>query len=124
MPFWVYILKCSDGSYYTGHIDDIERRLGQHMAGEGGAYTRERRPVQLVFSEYFADRDTAFYVERQIKNWSRAKKEALIARDWDKLKHFAVPPKERQNRYASLDEVYPEQSRRARDERVGWSDGR
>jgi predicted GIY-YIG superfamily endonuclease len=85
MAFWVYILRCSDGSYYTGQSDDLARRLGEHQNGIKCTYTRRRRPVELVFSEYFESREEARAAERQIKGWTRVKKEALIRRDWDEL---------------------------------------
>ena len=85
MSFCVYILRCSDGSYYVGHTDDLAERLGAHENGEFRGYTYRRRPVQLVFAEEFSSRDEAFQCERQIKGWSRRKKEALIKGDWDGL---------------------------------------
>ncbi len=87
-PFYLYILKCSDGSYYTGHTDDLGKRLAEH--GEGYCeYTAKRLPVELVFSDEFTTREDAFGRERQIKGWSRKKKEALIEGNWDKLKKLA-----------------------------------
>ncbi len=83
--FFCYMLRCSDGSYYTGHTDDIDKRLGEHQAGAGGDWTKARRPVELVWSEMFQYRDDAFACERQVKGWRRAKKEALIRRDWEVL---------------------------------------
>ncbi len=103
MAFWVYILKCSDGSYYTGHTDNLETRLSQHALGLGGVYTSERQPVSLVYHDMFNDRDTAFRAERRIKGWTRAKKEALMAGDWQKIRRLAVPPQERAARGASFD---------------------
>jgi predicted GIY-YIG superfamily endonuclease len=85
MSFWVYILECSDKSYYTGHTDDLEVRLAAHEQGTFKGYTSKRRPVRLVFCDDFPTRDDAFAVERQIKGWSRRKKQALIAKDWEKL---------------------------------------
>jgi len=85
MTFWVYILRCCDGSYYVGHTDDLDVRLAQHQTGATGGYTASRRPVELVFAEPMPSRDDAFQRERQVKGWSRAKKEALIARDWERL---------------------------------------
>ncbi|MFH1873712.1 MAG: GIY-YIG nuclease family protein [Pseudomonadota bacterium] len=86
--FYLYILKCSDGSYYTGHTDDLEKRLAEH--GEGYCeYTVKRLPIELVFSDEFATREEALGRERQIKGWSRKKKEALIEGNWDKLKQLA-----------------------------------
>ncbi len=89
MNFFVYLLRCNDGSYYAGHTDNLETRLAQHMQGVPGSYTAPRRPVSLVWSESFHTRDDAFAAERRIKGWSRAKKEALIAGDWHKLSALA-----------------------------------
>ena len=85
MAFCVYILQCADGMYYTGHTDDMERRLVAHQTGTYSGYTYSRLPVKLVFVEDCGSRDEAFKKERQIKGWSRAKKEALIAGDWNRL---------------------------------------
>ena len=85
MAFYVYILRCADGSYYTGHTDNLEQRLAAHQNGEIEGHTRTRRPVTLVFSDRFDSRQDAFERERQLKGWSRAKKEALIDNDWDRL---------------------------------------
>jgi predicted GIY-YIG superfamily endonuclease len=90
MPFWVYILSCSDGSYYTGHTDDLEIRLFQHQSGEvEGCYTHSRRPVKLIVYQEFPTRDEAFAAEIQIKGWSRAKKEAMIKGDWEEVSRLA-----------------------------------
>ena len=68
MSFWVYILRCADGSYYTGHTDDLEKRVGEHTAGaERSAYTFARRPVELAFADYFDTRDEALVAELRIK---------------------------------------------------------
>ena len=85
MSFHVYILRCSDGSYYTGHTDKIEARIAAHDRGHIPGYTFSRRPVTLVFCEAVPTRIEALERERQIKGWSRRKKEALIAGDWDGL---------------------------------------
>ena len=91
MSFWVYILRCIDGSYYTGHTDNLEHRFAQHMAGEiRGCYTHTRRPLTLIFSQDFPTRESALESEMQIKRWSRAKKLALANRDWEKLKILAM----------------------------------
>ncbi|HEY83719.1 MAG TPA: GIY-YIG nuclease family protein [Chloroflexi bacterium] len=90
---WVYILECGDGSYYTGHTTNLERRLAEHQAGEGSDWTKRRLPVKLVFSQEMPDKDQAFLAEWQIKKWSRAKKEALITEDWDMLRWLAKKPK-------------------------------
>ena len=79
---WVYILECSDKSFYTGLTTDIDARLRQHENGFYDGYTSSRRPVRLVWCEDFDDLDQAIDVERQIKGWTRAKKEALIAGDF------------------------------------------
>ena len=87
-PLWlttVYMLRCSDGSYYVGHTNDLEHRLAAHERGAIEGYTLSRRPVELVFSDQFSTRLEAFHRERQIRGWSRARKEALIKGDWDGL---------------------------------------
>ena len=89
MTFWVYILKCSDGSYYVGHTDDLDNRIAEHQQGAIPGYTHDRRPIELLFSAEFPSRDEAFQRERQIKSWSRKKKEALISGDWANLKKAA-----------------------------------
>jgi len=71
MAFWIYILRCADDSYYTGHTDDLERRLAQHHNGEMGGYTATRRPVELIFSQECVSREEALSAELQIKGWSR-----------------------------------------------------
>ena len=81
MP-WVYILQCKDGSYYTGSTPHLELRVAQHHRGEGGGYTSLRLPVKLVYSYEVARIEDAFYLERQVKGWRRAKKEALIRGDY------------------------------------------
>jgi len=85
VSFWAYILRCSDGKYYTGHTDDLEGRFAAHQAGQIPGYTQKRRPVRLVWSETFATREEAIVAEQQVKNWSRVKKEGLIAGDWDQV---------------------------------------
>jgi len=90
MPdFYVYILRCADGSYYTGMTDNLEQRIGQHQAGGFPGYTHNRRPVTLIWNAMFPTRDQAFVFERKIKDWSRDKKEALMAGDWDGLRAAA-----------------------------------
>ncbi len=89
MSFWVYILRCSDGSYYTGHTDDLERRMVEHQAGGIPCYASERLPVELVFSQEFQTRLEALERERQVKGWNRKKKEALIRGDWEELRGLA-----------------------------------
>lgn len=78
MAFWVYLLRCADGSYYAGHTDDLERRLAQHEHGGFDGYTASRKPLQLAYSQELPSREDALAAEQQIKRWSRRKKEALI----------------------------------------------
>ncbi len=89
MPYYVYILRCSDGSYYTGHTEDLETRIAEHQTGTFLGYTRKRLPVELVFADEFPSREDALDREKQIKGWSRSKKEALIAGDWKRLKELS-----------------------------------
>ena len=95
MQFWVYLLRCADGSYYAGHTEDLEARLWHHQQGIGSDWTSRRRPVELVWCEAVPTRYEALAFERRIKGWSRAKKEALIAADWDRIGWLAKPPKQR-----------------------------
>ena|SRR5690606_41379028 len=84
--YFVYILKCSDNTYYTGVTNNIERRLIEHQNGEEPkCYTYKRRPVELKFYAEFSNIENAIEKEKQIKKWSRAKKEALIDGDYDLL---------------------------------------
>jgi len=91
--FFVYILRCSDNSFYTGHTDDLEKRLSEHQSVCCSCYTSKRLPVELVFYTTFGSRDEAIEAERQIKGWSRAKKEALIENDFSRLQVLAKKPK-------------------------------
>jgi tRNA/rRNA methyltransferase len=95
MTFWTYILRCADDTYYTGHTDDLERRVAEHQSGAVPGYTHDRRPVELVWHEAFQTRDDAKAAEDRIKPRSRAKKEALIRSDWRALSLASAPPKER-----------------------------
>ena len=83
--YYVHMLRCSDSSCNVGHTNDLEPRLAAQERGAIEGYTLSRRPVELVFSDQFSTRQEAFHRERQIKGWSRAKKEALIKGDWDGL---------------------------------------
>ena len=89
MSFYTYMLKCADGHYYVGHTDNLEARIAGHQSGIVGGYTKSRRPVELVWYQEFATRYEAIAAERQIKGWSRAKKQALIAGDWDLISRLA-----------------------------------
>ncbi len=88
--FWVYILQCSNNSYYTGHTDDLEKRINEHIFGLiTSCYTFNRRPIKLLFFQEFNTREEALASEQRIKGWSRKKKEALINCDWGKLKQLS-----------------------------------
>ncbi|WP_319801313.1 GIY-YIG nuclease family protein [Sphingobium sp. B11D3B] len=89
MSFWVYMLHCHGGAFYVGHTDDIECRIHQHQAGEIAGFTRDRRPLKLVWSEQFSTRIEALEMERRLKGWSRAKKMALIRSDWEAIARLA-----------------------------------
>ena len=95
MAFWTYILLCADGLYYTGHTDDLEKRIGDHQSGQIKGFTSSRLPARLMWSQDFSTRYEALDAELKIKKWSKAKKQALIRGDWDSLSYFAKPPKER-----------------------------
>ncbi|MCO4316281.1 GIY-YIG nuclease family protein [Phyllobacterium sp. 21LDTY02-6] len=90
MEATVYILQCSDGAFYTGLTkQNIEARVWEHNAGICYGYTRKRRPVTLVFTETYDRLTDAIARERQIKGWSRAKKQALIKLDYEGLPELA-----------------------------------
>lgn len=81
MSFLVYILRCKEGSLYIGHTENIEQRVADHNAGRAALFTRNRRPVHVVRIETFKAELEAIHRERQLKKWSRKKKEALINGD-------------------------------------------
>lgn len=81
--FWAYLLRCADGSFYCGHTDHLEDRIASHQHGQLRGYTRSRRPITLAWSQEFASRYEALSAERQIKGWSKAKKQALVDGDWN-----------------------------------------
>jgi len=88
--FWMYMLECSDKSFYVGHSDNLESRIGQHHTGFfQNCYTFARRPVRLVFAQPFGTREEALAMERRVKGWSRAKKTALIRGDWQEISRLA-----------------------------------
>ncbi|MGE0567740.1 MAG: GIY-YIG nuclease family protein [Bacteroidia bacterium] len=86
---YMYILKCSDDSFYTGSTFDLELRFRQHQSGHGANHTKKRLPVTLIYFEEFNRIDEAFYREKQVQGWSRKKKEALIKGQSEKLKEAA-----------------------------------
>ncbi|PQA87273.1 GIY-YIG nuclease family protein [Hyphococcus luteus] len=104
---WVYMLRCADGSYYVGKYqgDDLETRISEHNNRQySNSYTSKRLPVALVWSEWFSRYDAAVAFERQIKGWSRAKKEALIRGDWgglQKLSKRGVRPSKMEKKFPS-----------------------
>ncbi len=85
----MYILKCSDGSYYTGSTKDLDKRILQHQSGEGANHTSKRLPVKLVYYEEFMRIDEAFFREKQVQKWSKKKKEALINGEFEDLKSLS-----------------------------------
>jgi len=89
MSAFVYVLRCNDDTYYTGHTSDLAERLRRHSDGRGAAYTANRLPVTLVHSEELPSLESAAARERQLKRWTRAKKEALIAGDHEALHRLA-----------------------------------
>jgi putative endonuclease len=88
-PGWIYILKCSDDSYYCGSTSNLEQRMNEHIFFKYSGYTSARLPIDLVFSQEFTDINDAIRAERQIKGLSRKKKEALINGDFDLLHELA-----------------------------------
>ena len=78
MSYWVYILRCVDGTLYTGITADVERRLAAHNSGKGAKYTRGRSPVEVVFRERCTDKSAALRRELEIKQMARMKKLLLI----------------------------------------------
>ena len=87
---YIYMLRCIDGSYYVGSARlGLERRVSEHNSGTYGGYTSKRLSVELVWSEHFLNITDAIAVERQIKGWSRAKKEALIRGDYESIRSLA-----------------------------------
>jgi putative endonuclease len=75
---YMYILECSDGTYYTGSTKYLDLRIEQHQSGEGAIYTSKRLPIKLIYYEEYDRIDDAFYREKQVQGWSRKKKDALI----------------------------------------------
>lgn len=86
----MYILQCADGSYYTGSTKDLEKRLAEHQNGEGANHTKKRLPVELLYYEKYDRIDTAFYREKQVQGWSRAKKKALMRGDVEALPGLSI----------------------------------
>ncbi len=89
MSFHVYILKCADDSYSTGHTDQLEARIAMHQSGKIAGYTSTRLPVKVVYTADFPTRLEALASVRQIKGWSRAKQEAMMRGDWQRVSELA-----------------------------------
>jgi len=102
----MYIVKCADGSYYTGSTKDLKRRLWQHQNGEGANFTKKHRPVKLVYFEEYTRIDHAFNREKQVQGWSRAKKEALIEGKFKTLPELAVCNNYTRTQYMVLGHCY------------------
>ena len=88
-PFFMYILRCADDSYYVGHTDDLEIRMAQHHSGLGSAHTRRHLPVTLVWHQEFESRVEALEMERRVKGWRREKKQALIEGRMEDLRRLS-----------------------------------
>jgi putative endonuclease len=91
MGAFVYMLRCSDDSFYVGSAtgDDLNQQIAQHQTGAFPGYTYTRRPIELVWSEHFDRIVDAIAVERKLKGWSRAKKQALIRGDWSQVRRLS-----------------------------------
>ena len=89
MAFWTYMLHCRAGTFYTGHTDNLERRLAEHQSGLVRGFTQALHPLELVWSQEFQTRYEALTAERRIKGWSRPKKLALIRGDWGTISRLA-----------------------------------
>ena len=89
MKAWVYIVECSDGSYYTGSTTNLEQRIVDHNSGRYEGYTSHRLPVKLLWSEEFVNIRDATILERQIKGWTRRKKESLMNGDYKLLHEYS-----------------------------------
>jgi putative endonuclease len=103
----MYILECADGSYYTGSTWDLERRLWEHQSGLGAKHTAKRLPVKLVFCEECDRVEDAYAREKQIQGWSRKKKQALMAGDWDRMHQLAECRNRSHSRNLGFDSAQP-----------------
>jgi putative endonuclease len=96
MKGFMYILLCSDGSYYTGSTIDLEKRIDEHQNGNGANHTKKRLPIELVYFEEFERIDLAFNREKQVQKWSRIKKEALIENNKNMLPELSIAYRDKQ----------------------------
>jgi putative endonuclease len=88
--YYVYIAECKDGAYYTGVTNDVDKRIKQHNEGlDPNCFTYKRRPVSLKYFDHFFNIDSAIAWEKQVKGWSRKKKEALFVGDYNKISVLA-----------------------------------
>ncbi len=88
--YFVYMVRCADGSFYVGVTNDADFRVGQHNFGvDPDCYTFTRRPVELVYSSEFHEVTDAIRWEKQLKKWSRVKKQALIDGNWEEIRRLA-----------------------------------
>ena len=95
--YYVYIVECKDGSYYTGITNDLDRRLWEHNTGyDEKCYTYNKRPVKLKYDEHFTNVHSAIAFEKQIKGWSGKKKEALFKNDWKEISRLAKSSKSKE----------------------------
>ncbi len=94
----MYILRCANGEYYTGSTRDLQKRMDEHLRGEGSNFTWKQMPVELIYSEEFNHIEDAFTREKQIQKWSRKKKEALIKGDIELLKELSKNHTENRSR--------------------------
>ncbi|WP_022684890.1 TrmH family RNA methyltransferase [Sphingomonas phyllosphaerae] len=118
MSFYVYILRCADGSYHTGHTDDLERRIAEHQAGTTPGDTQDRQPVELMWAQNFPSRIEALERERQVKDWSRAKQETLFRNDREELGamvqgRLRVPAAPDAGATRTVEEMFPATDERA-----------
>jgi len=99
MRFFVYVLECSNGTFYTGNTSNLELRISQHCSGyDPKSYTNKMRPVKLVWAQEFPTRVDALSTEQQIKGWSHAKKRALIEDDFEKIHHIVTQERRRREK--------------------------
>lgn len=101
MKGFMYILECSDKSYYVGSTINLKNRINQHQSGLGAKYTQKRLPIKLIYFEEFNRIDLAFKREKQIQGWSRKKKEALMKGEYEKLHKYAACMNKTNYRYRS-----------------------
>ena len=107
---YTYILECANGQYYVGSTRDLARRLQEHQSGQGGQFTRRHLPVKLVYYEAFQSVEEAYMRERQLHGWRRAKKEALIKGEFERLPGLAASGKAVSSTASSANKTDPSTS--------------